>query len=159
MQLFKYEQVEDINFNYFLEAALIEFIYTPEVKQLRLVFRIAKLSYPEGRGEFKELVFANVEQYKRIFGVKKELRKAEREYKARDYPGIYKIEKIQFYKGSKCYGKFIIKFDKELGGFEFESDSVRLKSKIGLGKEVARSEWVYYDVDTEKEFDFYKPFL
>ncbi|MEO1808474.1 MAG: hypothetical protein AAFU33_26950, partial [Bacteroidota bacterium] len=112
-----------------------------------------------GQREFICLNFDDVSYFKRIIPEKhnNKFRDVISEFYSENFSGTYESESSSIHEEKGSY-KIAITLPYLLGKITISFDRVMLRSKIGLGEQIASNTWQYKDLETGVPFDFYRPF-
>jgi len=142
----------------FIESIIIEFTHLADKKQFILIVDYVNWELERGKREFKKLVFHNVENITRLWSEVDTYKHIGFYYSIKEHGGGFPIQDVEVQPMGVYSFRIKIMSDYNFGGIEFESSLIECKSKIGIGKQVAKEKWNYIDVDTNEEFEYSLPF-
>ncbi|XYH96917.1 hypothetical protein ACMHYB_55625 [Sorangium sp. So ce1128] len=149
------------------ESLVLRFVCAHEHRKIDLVFDYAadavelivtgrwKKGDPVPPRDLRRIVFCGVESVTHQ-GVRTPVNATESEYALARGTGSILLTAVSFAKDRDRY-RMSLGMARS-GSHSFSFESILVDQRLGRGRQVGAQEWVYSDVLTNEEFDFYEPF-
>ncbi|XXY54661.1 hypothetical protein WME91_26365 [Sorangium sp. So ce269] len=168
MMLTLYRQPEEYFEKFDLhESLVLRFVCAHKHRKIDLVFDYAadaveligtgrwKKGDPVPPRDIRRIVFCGVESVTHQ-GVRTPVSATESEYALARGIGAIVLTAVSFAKDGDRY-RMSLGMARS-GSHSFSFESILVDQRLGRGRQVGAQEWVYSDVLTNEEFDFYEPF-
>lgn len=138
------------------ESVLISYNFNLTSGCFSMVTDIINWNLPRGEREFRKTVFYGVNEYNEQLINNLRIGTAGMQFKSKDYRRTVILQDVSVNVLNDYYS-VILNYGVNFGCINFQFTSVEFEKKIGRGEKV-KGEWVYQDIKSKENFDFYKPF-
>lgn len=150
------QNVNTVDLNKLQESLLIAFVYHAEGRRFSLVSDYPERS-PGSVRDLVALVFNDVNRFTRESGDLPKLARFHFRYAAKDEVGGCVFQDIQIGNGAQGYRHVRFWFGANFGGISFDYRSLEVHRRGSRVVQVEK-DFFYFDIVSNKEFDFYNPF-
>jgi hypothetical protein len=151
------KSIDPIDLHMLQEMLIIAFAYRADERRFTIISSYPERS-PGSSRDLIALVFKDVNRFIRELGDLPQLRKYKFSYATKDEVGARVFQDIATGDGEEGRQYVRFWFGPNFGGIAFEYRSLEVHRRGSRVVEIKKNDFVYFDLVSMKEFDFYDPF-